>query len=111
MIVLSLDSDALAVLFLKPVTLAVKGEHVGMGKCLVMEIWAAALALGSFANGVQVFSFHSVPLQAGRADGWALWMGSTLLHSLSRRLGEGLLYYHARFLLKLDFWAIIKIFL
>lgn len=67
MIVLSLDSDALAVLFLKPVTLAVKGEHVG--KCLVMEIWAAALALGSFANGVQVFSFHSVPLQAGRAEG------------------------------------------
>lgn len=67
MLVPGLDFDALAVLFLKPVTLAVKGEHVC--KCLVTEIWAVALALGSFANGVQVFSFHSVPLQVGRAEG------------------------------------------
>lgn len=33
----------LAVLFLKPVTLAVKGEHVG--KDLVTDIWAPALIL------------------------------------------------------------------
>jgi len=65
LIVPTLDFDALAVSFLKPVTLAVKGEH--LGKCLVTEIWA--LALGSFANGVQVLSFHSVPLQVGRAEG------------------------------------------
>lgn len=67
MIVPSLDFDALAVLFLKPVALAVKGEHVG--KCLVTEIWAVAVALGSVDNGVQVLSFHSLPLQAGRAEG------------------------------------------
>ena len=67
LLVPSLDFDALAVLFLKPVTLAVKGEHVG--KCLVTEIWAVALALGSFTKGVPVLSFHSVPLQAGRTEG------------------------------------------
>lgn len=63
MIVLSLDFDALSVLFLKPLTLAVKGEHVG--KCLVTEIWAAALALGSFANGVQVTEFSLCSLASG----------------------------------------------
>lgn len=81
MIVPRLDSDALAVLFLNPVTLAVEGEHVG--ECLVTEIGAVAVALGSFANGVQVLSFHSVASRAGRAGGWTLWVGSVLLQSVS----------------------------
>lgn len=80
-IVPGLDFDALAVLFLNPLTLAVEGEHVG--KCLAMEIGAVAVALGSFANGVLVLSFHSVASQAGRTGGWMLWVGSILLQSIT----------------------------
>lgn len=44
----------LAVLFLKPVTLAVKGEHVG--KDLVTEIWALALILSLMGFRYSVFT-------------------------------------------------------
>lgn len=77
--------------FLKAVTLAVKGEHAG--KRLVMEIWQSLWVLS-------LVRFSSVsPLSPCSGEGRRmLWMGSVLL----RRLGKALLYYRARFLLKLD---------
>lgn len=95
MIVPSLDFDALAVLFLKAVTLAVPGEHVGMRP--VTLSWAVALALGCFASGVQAPVFHPVPLQwGGQWDDTV--EGSVLLHGLGWGWGRGL-YCHARFCL------------
>lgn len=61
MAVPSLDSLLVAVLFLKAVTLAEKGEHVG--KELGTD------CSDSFTSGLQVLSSHSGPLQAGRAEG------------------------------------------
>lgn len=100
MIMPSLDFDALAVLFLKPGTLAVQGEHAK--NCLATEIWAVALAVGSFSNGVQVLSFHSVPMQVGgQKDGCCGWAQFCSVGCVAG--WGGMLYYHTRFLLKLEF--------
>lgn len=55
----------LAVLFLKPVALDVKGEHVG--KDLVTEIWALALILSLV--GLRYAVFTLAPCNQGRQKG------------------------------------------
>lgn len=55
----------LAVLFLKPVALDVKGEHVG--KDLVTEIWALALILSLMGLRYSVFTL--APCKQGGQKG------------------------------------------
>lgn len=82
MVVPSLDCDALAVLFLKAVTLAGKGEHVG--NACYRELGSGP-CFGVFCSGGS--GTHCPHSLAGwRAVGWAMGMGSALPH---RQMGTG----------------------